>query len=142
MFGDYQIITNFNKNVHLAFHRPSSQHVALKRISADSYIDEDFREISDEIKIILSFNHPNIVSIYSVFVDKFDINVILPFFCFGSCEDAMKKYFFTGFPESKLKCCNIDSIDYHVYFLVICAFILRDLLTGLEYLHKRQIIHR
>lgn len=149
MFGDYRVITNFNKNVFLAFHRPSSQYVALKKISADSYVDEDFKDISEEIKRVLSFNHPNIISFYSVFVDKFDINVVLPFFCFGNCDDALKKYFYTGFPESERKTTRpyekkslLLIWSHFCCFSVICAFILRDVLTGLEYLHRRQIIHR
>lgn len=40
MFGDYQIKTAFSSNVYLALHKPSSQYVALKRISADNYAGE------------------------------------------------------------------------------------------------------
>lgn len=43
MFGDYQLKAPFSKSVFLALHKPSMQYVTLKKISADSYTDEDFR---------------------------------------------------------------------------------------------------
>lgn len=124
MFGDYQIRATFSKSVFLALHKPSTQYVALKQISADNYSDEDFKKICDEIKVVLSFNHQNIIKIHSVFVRNFDINVIYPFYCFGSCKEAMKNFFFTGLPE------------------IVSCLILKDMLAALDYLHKRGIIHR
>lgn len=124
MFPDYQIRATFSKSVFLALHKPTSQYVALKRISADNYSDEEFKAIYEEIKTILTFSHDNIIKIHTVFVKNLDINVIFPFYCFGSCKEAIKNFFFTGFPE------------------IICALILKDVLTALDYLHKRGIIHR
>lgn len=124
MFGDYQIRATFSNSVSLALHKPSSQYVALKRISADNYQDEEFRTICEEIKNVLLFKHPNIIQINEVTTKDFDINVIYTFYCFGSCKEAMKNFFFTGFPE------------------IITSLILKDILTALEYLHKRGIIHR
>jgi STE20-related kinase adapter protein alpha len=120
----YQIRATFSKSVFLAVHKPSSKFIAMKKILADNYSDEEFKSIIEEIKFVLSLNHQNIVKIHSVFVKDFDINVIYPFFCFGSCKEAMKNFFFTGFPE------------------IIVALILRDVLEALNYLHKRGIIHR
>lgn len=121
---DYEIRATFSKSVFLALHKPSTQFVALKRISADSYPDEEFKIICEEIKNVLSLSHENIIKIHSVFVNNLDLNVIYPFYCFGSCKEAMKNFFFTGFPE------------------VISALILRDVITALDYLHRRGIIHR
>lgn len=124
MFGDYQIRATFSKSVYLALHKPSSQYVALKRISADSYVDEEFKSICEEIKIVLSFDHQNIVRIHAAFVKNFDINIVYPFYCFGSCKEAMITFFPTGLPETS------------------SCLILRDILTALDYLHKRGVIHR
>lgn len=128
MFCDYQIRATFSKspisNVFLALHKPSSQYFALKRISADHYVDEDFKSICDEIKTVLSLNHRSIIKIHSVFVTDYDINVIFPFYCFGSCKEAIANFFFTGLPE------------------IVSCLILKDVLTALDYLHKRGIIHR
>lgn len=124
MFGDYQVRALFSDNVSLALHKPSTQYVALKRISADIYQDDEFKNICEEIKNVLLFNHPNIIRINEVFVSGFNINVIYTFYCFGSCKEAMKNFFFTGFPE------------------IISSLVLKDVLTALDYLHKRGIIHR
>ena len=124
MFDNYVLRATFSNNVSLALHKPTNEYVALKRISADSYQDEEFKNICDEIKNVLLFNHPNIIRINEVFVKDLDINVIYKFYCFGSCKEAMKNFFFTGFPE------------------IIGSLILKDILTALDYLHKRGIIHR
>ena len=124
MFGDYEIRSNFSKSVCLALDRSSGNYVALKRISADKYFDEDFKKICDEITLIKDIQHQNIIKIYSVFVKDFDLCVVYPFFHFGSCKEAIKNFFFTGFPE------------------VIAALILKDVLVAIDYLHSRGIIHR
>lgn len=124
MFGDYQIRTTFSNNVSLALHKPTTQYVALKRISADNYGDEEFKDICEEIKHVLLFDHKSIIKINEVFVKDFDINVVYTFYCFGSCKEAMKNFFFTGFPE------------------IISALILKDLLGALDYLQRRGVIHR
>lgn len=122
MFGDYEIKSNVSKSVHIAVHKPSNKYVAIKKISADSYGDEEFKLICEEITMDLQ--HKNIVKIQAAFIKDFDIHVVYPFFCFGSCKEAIKNFFFTGFPE------------------VVCALILKDLLKAIDYLHSRGIIHR
>lgn len=143
MFGDYQIKAVFSRSVYLALHKPSTQYVALKKITAETYSDEELLRICNEISRLKELNHRNIIKINAVramafavelliiyyflpqvFVESFDINVIYRFYCFGSCTEAMKNFFFTGFPE------------------VVAALILRDVLTALDYLHKRGIVHR
>ncbi|CRK88162.1 CLUMA_CG001947, isoform A [Clunio marinus] len=124
MFGDYEAKAVFSRSVYLAFYKPSNKYVALKRISADNTTDEEMSRVCHEISYLRELNHPNILTIESVFVKNFDINIIFPFYCFGSCSEAIKNFFFTGFPE------------------IIAALILRDMLTALDYLHKRGIVHR
>lgn len=70
------------------------------------------------------FNHPHILSFHSSFVHNFDIFLVAPIMCYCSCRDAMNNFFTTGLPE------------------IIVSFILRDVLFGLEYLHKKGFIHR
>ncbi|KAG5682965.1 hypothetical protein PVAND_012281 [Polypedilum vanderplanki] len=124
MFSDYEVRSNFSKSVCLALNKPMGKYVALKRISADKYFDEDFRKICDEITLIKDLQHKNIIKIHAVFVKNFDLCVVYPFFCFGSCKEAIKNFFFTGFPE------------------IISALILKDVLFAIDYLHSRGIIHR
>lgn len=124
MIGDYQIRAHFGKSVYLAIHKPTSQYYALKRIAADNYSDEEFKSICAEIQNISKLKHPNIIQTKGIFVKNCDINVLYPFYCFGSTKEAMKNFFFTGFPE------------------LVASLILRDVLAALEYLHKRGILHR
>lgn len=97
--------------------------MAVKKYKMDA-AREEWSLISKEIVTIRQFNHPNIVSFHTVFVNNFEINIIFPLFCFGSASDSMKNYFLTGFPE------------------LLCALILKDVLLGLEYLHKKGYVHR
>lgn len=122
MFGDYEIKSSVSKSVHIAYSKPSNDYVAIKKIPADSFGDEEFKLICEEITVDLQ--HKNIVKIQAVFIKDFDIHVVYPFFCFGSCKEAMKNFFQCGFPE------------------IICALILKDLLKAIDYLHSRGIIHR
>lgn len=124
MFNNFEIRSNFSKSVCLALDKSANSYVALKKISADKFFDEDFKKICHEITLIKNLQHANIIEIYSVFVKDFDLCVVYPFFCFGSCKEAIKNFFFHGFPEK------------------IACLILQDVLIGLEYLHSRAIIHR
>lgn len=122
MFGDYEIRSSVSKNVFIALHKPSNKYCAIKRLSADNYDDSEFKLICEELTMDLK--HKNIIRIHSAFVKDLDVHVIYPFFCFGSCKEAMKNFFFTGFPE------------------IIASLILKDVLQAIEYLHSRAIIHR
>lgn len=70
------------------------------------------------------FNHFNILSFHSAFVNNFEVYVIAPIMNFCSCREAMNNFFTTGFPE------------------IIVSLLLRDVLLGLDYLHKKGFIHR
>jgi serine/threonine protein kinase len=122
--SDYEARFNFGKSVCLAVEKSTNKFVTLKRITADNYFDEDFKKICDEITLIKDCKHKNIIKIHAVFVRDFDLCVVYPFFGFGSCKEAIKNLFFTGFPE------------------IIAALILKDVLLAIDYLHSRGIIHR
>lgn len=109
--------------VYLAQHLPSRQHVAIKKFLMED-LKNDFNFIMEESKHLREFNHPNILNYHTAFVHNLDLYFILPLMCFGSCRDTMNNYFETGFPETLLAC------------------ILRDVVLGLEYLHRKGYIHR
>ncbi|XP_055592811.1 STE20-related kinase adapter protein alpha [Uranotaenia lowii] len=109
--------------VFLAQHLPSQQHVAVKKFLMED-LKNDFNLIMEESKHLREFNHPNILSYHTAFVHNADLYFILPLMCFGSCRDTMSNYFETGFPE------------------IILACIIRDVVAGLEYLHRKGYIHR
>jgi STE20-related kinase adapter protein alpha len=123
MFSQFEVRSNLSKNISLAVHKPSNNYVAIKRIMADNS-DEELKSILEEISLVLKLQHSSIIEIHSVYVQDMDVLIVYPFFCFGSCKEAMKNFFFTGFPE------------------IISALIIKDVLHGLDYLHSRDIIHR
>lgn len=109
--------------VYLAHHKPSNDYVSLKKYRMDK-AKEESALIKDEIIIMRQFNHPNILPFHTAFVENFDLYVIAPIMCYGSCRDTINHTFRTGFPE------------------VMICLILKDVLHGLEYLHKKGYIHR
>uniref|UniRef100_A0A1L8DM73 Putative ste20-like serine/threonine protein kinase n=1 Tax=Nyssomyia neivai TaxID=330878 RepID=A0A1L8DM73_9DIPT len=109
-------------SVYLAKHT-SGQLVALKKFRMDK-AKEESAYIRDEILTMRQFHHPNILSFFTSFVDNFDVFVIAPFMPYGSCRNTMANSCVTGFPE------------------IIVALILKDVLHGVEYLHKKGFIHR
>ncbi|XP_055374145.1 putative serine/threonine-protein kinase STE20-like [Condylostylus longicornis] len=109
--------------VFLARHIPNGEYVAVKKYRID-FAREESNLIRDEILIMRQFNHPNILSFYTAFVYDFEVYVISPLMCFGSCKDTIANCFQTGIPE------------------IIISLILRDILLGLEYLHQKGFIHR
>lgn len=74
------------------------------------------------------FNHPHILQIHAAFTANNngagELHVVMPLMCFGSCRDMLNNFFITGFPEP------------------IVALLLRDALIGLDYLHRRGVVHR
>ncbi|XP_053676920.1 STE20-related kinase adapter protein alpha [Anopheles nili] len=109
--------------VYLAQHRPSQQHVAVKKFLVED-LKNDISYVMDEAKHLREFDHPNILTYYTAFVHHLDLYFVVPLMCYASCRDTMMNYFDTGFPEPILVC------------------ILRDVLQGLVYLHWRGYIHR
>jgi len=119
----YEIKQSFSKNVSLALDK-SNKYFAVKKISVDLFDDENFKKICEEIRIVKENNHDNIIKISEVFVSELNLHIIYPFFCFGSCKEAIKNFFYVGFPE------------------ILCALIIKDILLAIEYLHSKGIIHR
>lgn len=70
------------------------------------------------------FNHPHILSFHSAFVNQLEVHVVAPIMCYCSARHIMNRFFTTGFPE------------------LIVSLLLRDVLAGLEYLHRKGFVHR
>jgi STE20-related kinase adapter protein alpha len=109
--------------VYFAQHRESKKYLAVKKYKVDNLSDFE-RMVQDEIVTLRQFHHPNILNLHTVFVSNFEINIIMDLFCYGSAKDTMTNYFVTGIPE------------------ILCALILKDILLGLDYLHRKEYVHR
>ncbi|XP_048780032.1 STE20-related kinase adapter protein alpha-like isoform X2 [Ostrea edulis] len=116
--GSFDSIT-----VHLAQHAPSGKTVTVKRIDIEKSPVE-FNVFQEEVILCRRMHHENIIKYYSTFVHKKELWIILPLMGYGSARDVLHAYFKTGLPETAI------------------AYILRDVLHALDYLHSRGVIHR
>lgn len=77
-----------------------------------------------EIILTRQLQHPNILPYHAAFVSGPEVIVVAPLMAFGSCKDLLSSHFTDGLPEAAI------------------AFILRDVLQGLDYIHRKGYIHR
>ena len=110
--------------MNLAFYKVTNKPVVMKKFYLDSAEQEDYNLIEQEIVSIRQMQHPNILPYLSAFVCGHSLCVVSPLMAYGSCSDLINEYFAEGLPELAI------------------AFILKDVLQGLEYIHKRGLIHR
>ncbi|XP_033220388.1 STE20-related kinase adapter protein alpha [Belonocnema kinseyi] len=115
---------NGKGTVNLAFCKETNKPVVLKKFYLDSAEQEDYNLIEQEIVTMRQMQHPNILPYLSAFVSGHSLCVVSPLMVYGSCSDLINEYFPEGLPELAI------------------AYILRDVLEGLEYIHKRGLIHR
>ncbi|ELT89602.1 hypothetical protein CAPTEDRAFT_190403 [Capitella teleta] len=109
--------------VHLARHLPTQKLLAVKKIHLDAQM-VDMKYLEHEVLMNRTMSHVNIVSCHCTFVHDNHLWIILPLMAFGSSSDLLAAHFSEGLPEAAI------------------AFILYEVLKGLEYLHSKGVIHR
>lgn len=109
--------------IYLACHKASSTPVAIKRVNLDQW-DHEFAYIQREIVLTKQLQHENILNHYCSFIHQHELWTVMPPMGYGSCKDLIQAYFTAGLPETSIH------------------YILRDVVSALEYLHERGIIHR
>jgi serine/threonine-protein kinase OSR1/STK39 len=70
-------------------------------------------------------DHPNLLGAYCTFLVDANHWIVMPYMAGGSCFHLLKSSFPKGFEEERF-----------------IAFVLRETLRGLEYLHAKGHIHR
>ena len=108
--------------VYEAIIKSTNMKVAIKII--DINLSENIDSIRSEISIIHMLNHQNIVSILTSFVDNHSVWIVMPLMSEGSCKHILEKR-----PKG-------------IKDEYLLATILKDVLSGLVYIHKNQYIHR
>ncbi|CAH1774910.1 unnamed protein product [Owenia fusiformis] len=125
----YQLLTVIGKgceeaaSISLAKHLPSGTVVSIKRINLEM-IENDFNIVKTEILMTRQLQQDNLLTYYCTFVHGRYIWCVMPLMEYGSCKDLIHAHFTEGLPELAI------------------AYILRDVLMALDYLHTRGIIHR
>jgi len=93
--------------------------VAIKKMPHRS--PKERRMNIDEIAVLSFCNHPNIVQYIKAYIWEDEVSVVMEYMEGGSLSEAVKKFAFS---------------EDHI------AYIAREMLKGIQYLHRNNLVHR
>lgn len=118
----YQRVQRLDSDVFLACDRLSkTNYYAIKLLQLDSLDEVDFKLLTHDIQICNQLKHPNILQYLYNFIHQDQIWIVSPLCSFTSADKLSKPF---GLSELAI------------------AFIVKDILNALKYLHQRGLIHR
>lgn len=109
-----------------AYCKPAQLHVAIKviELEVENSSEDIFTKVMLESTIMLQLKHDNIVSSLRTFSHRSEVWIVMPMLV-ASCADILKNSYPDGFVEERW-----------------LARIFVDVVNGLEYLHKQNMVHR
>ena len=87
--------------------------------------EEDIEQVRREIMFVSECRHPNIIGLYTSFLDGSDIWLVRPYIENGNLSSLLRNHFSNGVKDE-----------------FIIASILRDVIGALAYLHDKCCLHR
>jgi len=114
--------------VHLAVQCSNGRNVVIKRYDIDKHLVDSGEDVSEyiqhEVASMKMFRNPHIINCLTSFVVNQEIWLVTPLMGYGSVSSLINTHFSEGLPE------------------LACCFILRDVLSALQYLHLQGVVHR
>ncbi|XP_025008444.2 STE20-related kinase adapter protein beta isoform X1 [Gallus gallus] len=111
-------------SIYLARHTPTGTQVAVRITDLESCSEEHLKALQNEVVLSHFFQHPNIMTLWTVFTAGSWLWVISPFMAYGSARHLLKTYFPEGMSEA------------------LIGNILFGAIRGLNYMHQNGYIHR
>lgn len=114
--------------VYMGMNLDSGELLAIKQVlittnsNSNEKTQAHIRELEEEVKLLKNLSHPNIVRYLGTVREEESLNILLEFVPGGSISSLLGK--FGSFPEAVIRMYT------------------KQLLLGLEYLHKNGIMHR
>uniref|UniRef100_H2Y9J9 Protein kinase domain-containing protein n=1 Tax=Ciona savignyi TaxID=51511 RepID=H2Y9J9_CIOSA len=113
-----------NSKIHLAQNKSSNALLAVKETDLDSASNECFTFLQKELWFSRSLSHENILVHEATLIENGKLYVVYDMMDYGSCTDLIEAHFKYGLPE------------------LVIAYILREILKALRYIHSLHFIHR
>ncbi|KAG1703463.1 hypothetical protein DVH05_007411 [Phytophthora capsici] len=108
--------------VHIATHRETRKQVAVKCIAKASLGPQDVHSLKQEVEVMSSLNHPNIVPLLDYFEEERYYYIVTPLCTGGELFD--------------------DLVKRKSYTEEDARVLMRKLASAIDYLHSRGIVHR
>ncbi|WIA42343.1 hypothetical protein OEZ86_008355 [Tetradesmus obliquus] len=123
----YELLEDCGRGVSATVHRArvveTGEEVAVKKMNLER-VNMSLEEIIHEAQTMKSYNHKNVLPLYTSFVHGQDLWMVTPFMCGGSVLHIMKYQHPDGLEEP------------------VIATIMKAVLEGLAYVHENRGIHR